>query len=314
VRRERIAACGLAGRPWPRADAEGWPSERWSLDLERPDDLLAACAAPVNALTTREGARALAARVLASAGTDDPPRWPLEVGALSIEPALGAAAGGQWTGSWTSRARVLNPFGWPCAFRLELCVRQGAFESEGLPALGELAPGESRELAFELRGGSFGPGGDPTLVLHLAWPRGPGRPGESLSFDAPLRRVRALHLAEGATRLPLLVERPGDPPASVHVRRLGHVLLVRLENAGGLEDARLVAHLDGVDVEGGASLRLRLPADADVRAGGVPFSVAVVGRERRGRHARPRARRWAGGLPPETESGSVGRLFTRREV
>ncbi|HVS19425.1 MAG TPA: glycerophosphodiester phosphodiesterase family protein, partial [Planctomycetota bacterium] len=262
LRRERIAACGLVGRAWPREGRDGWPSERWSLDLELPDDLLAACAAPVNALTTREGARALAARALASVGVDDPPRWPLAVDALSIEPALGAAAGGQWTGRWTSGARVHNPFGWPCAFRLALCVRQGAFESEGLPALGELAPGESRELSFELRGGSFAPGGDPTLALHLAWPRGPGRPGEALTFDAPLSRVRALHLAEGATRLPLLVERPGDPPASVHVRRLGLVLVVKLENAGGLEDARLIAHLDGVDVEGGATLRLRLPRDA----------------------------------------------------
>jgi len=314
VRRERLAACGLVGRAWPRERVEGWPSERWSLDLERPEDLLAACAAPVNALSTRAGERALAARALARVAVDDPPRWPLEVGELAIEPAASAAAGGQWSGQWRSRARVHNPFGWPCAYRLELRVRQGAFDCEGLPELGELAPGETCEHAFALRGGSFSPGGDPELVLSLAWPRGPGRPGEALAFDAPLARVRTLHLAEGATRLPMLVERPGDPPASVNVRRAGGALVLRLENAGGLEDARLVAHLDGVDHEGGASLRLRLPRDADARAGGVPFSVAIVGRERRGRGSRPRARRWAGGLPSETESGSVGRLVARREA
>ena len=49
------------------------------------------------------------------------------------------------------------------------------------------------------------------------------------------------------------------------------------------------------------------------RAGGVPFSVAVVGRERRGRRSRLRARRWADGLPAEVEAGSVGRLFVRAE-
>lgn len=314
LRRERIAASGLERGVWPRELVEGWPSERWCLDLERPEDLLAACAAPVNALTSREGGRALAARALAKVAVDDPPRWPLEVGELAIQPASSAAAGGQWSGSWRSVARVHNPFGWPCAFRLELAVRQGAFESDGLPALGELAPGESCEVPFGLRGGSYSPGGDPSLVVRFAWPRGPGRPGESLAFDAPLARVRSLHLAEGATRLPLLVERPGDAPASVQVRRVGNLLQVKLENAGGLEDARLVAHLDGVDHEGGANLRLRLPPDADARSHGVPFSVAVVGRERRGRRSRTRARRWAGGLPAETESGSVGRLFTRREV
>jgi len=75
-----------------------------------------------------------------------------------------------------------------------------------------------------------------------------------------------------------------------------------------------VAHLDGHDFEGGARLRLRLPADADQRAGGVPFSVAVVGRERRGPRSIQRARRWAGGLPPDTDAGAVGRLFPRREA
>jgi hypothetical protein len=312
VRRERIAACGLAGRPWPRADAEGWPSERWSLDLERPDDLLAACAAPVNALSTREGARALAARALARVGVDDPPRWPLEVGDLPMSPDA-TAPGGQWSGRWSSVARLANPFGWTCAFRLELQVGRGAFECDGLPALGRLEPGESCATAFELRGGSWSPGGDPALVAHLAWERGPGRPGEALAFDVPLARVRSLHLDEGTTRLPLLREHPDDRPASVHVRRRANVLLIGIEDAGGLEDARLLAHLDGADLEGGAHLRLRLPHDADTRAGGLPFSVAIVGRERRGRQLRTRARRWAGGLPRDSGAGAVGRLFTRRQ-
>lgn len=314
LRRERIAACGLLGRAWPRETVEGWPSERWCLDLESPADLLAACAAPVNGFTTRVGARALAARALAKVGVLNPPRWPLEVGELAVAPELALPGGGQWSGHWHSVARLANPFGWTCAYRLELRVGRGAFECSGLPALGRLAPGESCELPFELSGGSWSPGGDPALVAHFAWERGPGRPGEQLAFDAPLARVRSLHLTAGTTRLPLLVERPDDAPASVHVRRRANVLLIGLENAGGLEDARLLAHLDGVHVEGGAVLRLRLPPDADTRAGGLSFSVAVVGRERRGRHSRTRARRWGGGLPPDTEAGALGRLFTRREA
>jgi hypothetical protein len=246
-------------------------------------------------------------------GVDDPPRWPLEVGELDLAPDP-ALPGGQWSGRWRRSARLANPFGWSCVYRLELRVGRGAFECDGLPALGRLAPGESCEHVFELHGGSWSPGGDPALVASLVWERGPGRPGEALAFDAPLARVRSLHLGAGTTRLPLLRERPDDPPASVLVRRRANLLSIEIENAGGLEDARLLAHLDGADVEGGARLRLRLPPDADARAGGVPFSVAVVGRERRGRQVRSRARRWAGGLPADTGAGAVGRLHTRLEA
>lgn len=314
LRRERIDACALVGRAWSRESREGWPSERWSLDLERPADLLAACAAPVNALSTRAGARALAARALVKVSADEEPRWPLEVGTLDLAPERALEGGGSWSGRWSSTARLHNPFGWECAWKLELRVGRGAFECSGLPALGRLAPGESCEVAFELCGGSWSPGTDPALVAHLAWQRGPGRPGETLAFDATLDRVRSLRLAAGTTRLPLLAERPADAPASVHVRRRANVLIVTLENAGGLEDARLLAHLDGVDVEGGASLRLRLPPDCDTRRDGLPFSVAVVGRERHGRRSLLRARRWAGGLPPDSDAGAVGRLFTRLDA
>lgn len=314
LRRERIDACGLAGRPWPRESREGWPSERWSLELQRPEDLLAACAAPVHALTTRDGARALAARALSRTAVDDPPRWPLSVGELELAPERALGGGGSWSGEWRSMARLSNPFGWEVVWRLELRVGRGAFECTGLPALGRLAPGEACAVPFDLRGGSWSPGGDPALVAHLAWARGPGRPGEALAFDALLSRVRTLQLASGTTRLPLLAERPGDGPASVLVRRSANVLHVQLEHAGGLEEARVLAHLDGHDFEGGARLRLRLPADADQRADGVPFSVAVVGRERRGPRSILRARRWAGGLPPDTDAGAVGRLIPRREA
>jgi hypothetical protein len=314
LRRERIAACGLTHAIWPEPRSEDWPCERWALGLDAPDQLLAACALPINALTTREPERALAARALAAWAGERPLRWPLSAGALAITPDLALPGGGEWSGSWEVEARLFNPFGWDVDAEVELRVRRGAFETEGLPLRLRLAPGEEVDLPFDLRGGSFSPGGDPLLVAHLRWARGPGRQGEVLSFDVPLERVRSLSLGAEVLRLPLLCERPGDAPASVTVRRRAGLLTVRIENAGGLEDARLCAHLDGLSLEGGKLLRMLLPEDGDLRPGGVPFSVAVVGRERRGRNSWLRARRWAGGLPAEEDAGVPGRLLTRREV
>ena len=85
-----------------------------------------------------------------------------------------------------------------------------------------------------------------------------------------------------------------------------------MQPAGGA--GRHILALDGQTHEGGSGLRLRLPADADTRVGGLPFSVAVVGRERRGRRSLLRARRWAGGLPAEEDAGVPGRLFVRGEA
>ena len=211
LRRERIPACGLVGRSWPLAQASSWPSERWALGVDEPEELLRACRLPINALTTREPARALAARALTRLAPAAE-RWPLEVGALPIDASARLPGRGEWAGSWDVVARVANPFGWDVRVVLTLVVRRGAFEARGLPAGGTLAPGEELDVGFHLSGGSWSPGGDPVLALGVAWERGPGRPGEGLVFDAPLHRVRRLAVGAETLRVALLRERPGTAP------------------------------------------------------------------------------------------------------
>jgi hypothetical protein len=223
LRRERIEACGLVGRGWP-PQTKTWPSERWALGIDAPGDLLRACQLPVHSLTTREPARALAARALAHLAPLVE-RWPLEVGELAMDASARLAGGGEWAGSWDLGARVHNPFGWKVEATLALRVRRGAFEARGLPAGGPLEPGEQLDLEVHLAGGSWSPGGDPVLELALAWERGPGRPGEGLLFDAPVERIRRLAVGTQTLRLPLLRERPSDPPASITLRlRAGQLL------------------------------------------------------------------------------------------
>lgn len=308
LRRERIEACGLVGRSWP-PETSTWPSERWSLGVDDPAELLRACQQPVHSLTTREPARALAARALAHLAPDAQ-RWPLEVGVLAMEGAARLAGGGDWSGSWDLAARVANPFGWRTEATLALRVRRGAFEVRGLPAGGPLEPSESLDVALHLTGGSWSPGGDPVLELHLAWERGPGRPGEGLSFDAPLDRVRSLAVGGEIVRLPLLRERPSDPPASLTLRLRRGYLMAAIESTGGLADARLVVHLDGFEHRGGASVRAALPTDFARRTSGIPFSAAIVGVDASGRRPLRRYRRWAGGVPAEEDAGAPGRLLS----
>jgi len=310
LRRERITACGLVRRPWPELEGESWPSERWALGVDAPADLLRACRLPINALTTREPARALAARALAHLAPSVE-HWPLQVDPLSVDAAARLPGRGEWTGSWDLVARLANPFGWAVEATLALRVRRGAFEAHGLPAGGALAPGEELEVGLHLTGGSWSPGGDPLLELHLAWERGPGRPGEGLVFDAPLERVRHLALGAQTLRVPLLRERASDGPAHVTLRVRRGFLLAAIESADGLESPRLLVHLDGREYVGGAGLRAALPADFVSRLGGVPFSVAVVGTDRRGKRPLRRLRRWAGGLPAEEDTGVPGRLVPR---
>jgi glycerophosphoryl diester phosphodiesterase len=309
LKRERIEACGLTGRGWP-PESSTWPSERWALNVDDPAQLLRACQLPVHSLTTREPARALAARALAhlAPGVE---RWPIEVGELSMDAGARLAGGGEWAGSWDLAARLTNPFGWKVEATLALRVRRGAFEARGLPAGGPLEPGEQLEVGLHLAGGSWSPGGDPVLDLHLAWERGPGRPGEGLTFDAPLARVRRLAVGAETLRLPLLRERPSDPPASVTLRLRRGQLMVAIESPGGLADARLLVHLDGREHRGGATVRASLPPDFARRAGGVPFSAAIAGTDLDGKRPLRRLRRWAGGVPAEEDAGVPGRLEAR---
>jgi hypothetical protein len=330
VRDERIPAVGILSGPW-RGDAalEVWPSERWALCVDDPEDLLECARRPLTGVGTREGLRALAARALARFAPHDTSGWPISPIELEVPNAPSPAGpapgrGGEWAGAWQVSARVRNPFGWPVRALVGLCVRRGAFDVEGLPVGLELGPGESAQVPLRLRGGSFSPGGDPLLLLALRWQRGPGRPEERLCFDAPLTRVRYARQSSGTQRLFLLRERPGDPPASVTLASRRGALEVSIEDRGGLADAELLVHLDGVVRRGGQRLRLELPPVPQGSSGGRPgggpggsggttarglaFSVAVAGRA----GGELRLRRWAGGLPDTWEGGAPGRLFLER--
>ncbi len=309
LRRERIAACGLSLSSWPVSSREGWPSERWALELDEPAQLLAACRAGIDGLTTREPRRALAARALASLAPQDGRGWPLEAPELAIEPRSALAGGTEWSGSWSLCARVRNPFELEVRVELSLTVARGTFEARGLPSRLALRPGDQTEVSFELRGGSWSPGGDPRLCADYAWKGRRGRPGGQASFDATLHRVRTLRLSETALRVQLLREHPADPPATMTLRRHGAFLLARIESAGGLDDARALVHVDGREHAGAAGLRVRLPEDFDRRPGGVPFSVGCLGREASSGRGGLRLRRWAGGLPREGDRGAPGRLL-----
>jgi hypothetical protein len=96
----------------------------------------------------------------------------------------------------------------------------------------------------------------------------------------------------------------GDRPASMVVRRHGRHLLVSIEDAGGLADARTLVHLDGRALEGARGLRAPLPEDFDRRERGVAFSCGLVAFERGER----KVRRWAGGVPDELGVGAPGRI------
>lgn len=308
VRERGVAAVGLVGRAWPAGD---WPTERWALDVDDPDLLLALMRLPVNGLTTTEPRRALATRALALLAGNGLESYPLRVPPLAMDPSARLPGPGEWCGRWELVVEVANPFPFDVRVALELAVRRGVFEAEGLPAGARLGPGESAAFAFTLTGGSWRLGGDPLLLAHYFWERGPGRPREHLVLDAPLERRRSLRLGGEVRRVELVRERPDDPPASMTLRRFGGQLVAAIENPGGLAEARALVHLDGAVHRGGKSVRLSLPADFTRRAGGVPFSVGIAGRREGG--AGPGAelvvRRWAGGLPDTLSGGAPGRLL-----
>ena len=306
VAAERLTAVGARFVSWTsHTGRQEWPCERFAIDIDDPDELLAACRQPVNALLTTEPRRALAVRALAALTRGDLGAYPLQLEPLLVERQHSLAGAGEWCGAWQVGARLRNPFEFTLRVALEILVRRGAFEVEGLPEPFELAPGAEVPFSFSLRGGAWSPGGDPLLLARLSAPDAT-RP--FLTLDAPLRRRRQLRLSDGLTRLPLLRESPGDPPASVTVRRQRGDLLVALESSGQLEAARLLVHLDGDLFAAPRGIRLVLPRDL-ARPGGIPFSVGIEGLQSTRRGPITRLRRWSGGVPDTLAAGEPGRLF-----
>jgi glycerophosphoryl diester phosphodiesterase len=315
VRDERLVAYGVGPGGWSSAaGAADWSfCEQWGWTQDEPEDLLDACRRPLFAFNTNEPYRALAVRALTRLAPDDDGPYPLSVPTLVVEPEHldGATrARGEWYGSWEPTAEVRNPFPFTVEVRCGAFVRSGAFELEGLPRAFDLAPGEVQRVPFRITGGARIPGGDPLFGALFKWKgmavrKGELRAGSQLLLDVPLRRERRT-LADGlARRLTLLAERPGDPPASLTLRREAGQLIVALENAGGLDDAHCVARLGGEVVRGGRGLRLSLPASFDQRPDGLPFSCGIEGKcdgERR-------IRRWAGGVPEGLGHGAPGRVL-----
>ncbi len=325
VRDARLAAYGTGPGGWrTRAGRAEWECERWSWSVDTPDELLAACRWPLFGFNTNHPLRALAVRALVQMTPDDDGPYPVRVDPLEVplvdptqpRPAeddgrTGALHGG-WSGSWKPRIRLRNPFGFRVELALALAPGGGAFEVEGLPVELELAPNEETELGFSLRGGSWSPGEDPLLYARFVWRSGPGRPHESLILEAPVVRVRTLRLGRDTVRLPLLAERPGDPEASMTLRRRGRDLLSVVENAAGAVDVRALLRL-GVHVQRGAR-GVRMPLPEWARPGELlPFSVGFEGRaDEHGERAV--LRRWAGGLPGDVKSGEPGRLILDDEA
>ncbi|QDU66768.1 glycerophosphodiester phosphodiesterase [Engelhardtia mirabilis] len=308
VRRERIDAHGLeaGGWAWPGGDRT-WPCERWEWSVDDPGDLLAACRRPLFGFNTNEARRALAVRALCHLTPDDEGGYPLAVPELEILPGDPFAPAGEWAGRWTLVASIRNPFPHAVDVELGFAGRNGAFEVAAEPSAMTLAAGEARPIELRLVGGSFSPGADPLLFARFAWKAGPGRSAGALLLDAPLTRLRRVVLRDHSTRLDCLRESPRARAASLSMRRSGRWLMLAIEDAGGLAEAQVVAHLDGRTHFGARSLRLPLPDDFDHRRGGVSFSAGLVGHGEGSTD--PLYRRWAGGLPADLLSGSPGRLL-----
>jgi glycerophosphoryl diester phosphodiesterase len=316
VRDERIAAYATSARGWSSAAArEEWPCERWAWSVDEPQDLLAACRAPLFGFNTNEPARALATRTLVALTPHDEGSYPVQVPVLEVDGTpRGDGQHGEWTGRWEVAVGVRNPFG----FRVEVAValepRGGAFELSGLPATAELEPGTSRDFPLRLHGGSWSPVEDPLVHVRFVWPAGPGRDRESLVLDAPLARVRRLRLGPDVRRLWMLRERPGDREASMNVRRRGGELIAWVENPGGLEDVRAVVRLGPHERWGARGVRIPLPPELGDREAGLPFCVGFEGRAGEAGEEPRRLRRWAGGLPSGLRSGAPGRLLVATDA
>lgn len=308
ARDERLAAVGLGPGGWASAKVdETWPFERWAWSVDSPTDLLLACRTPLYGFNTNEPRRALAVRSLVHWAPEDSGPYPVEAPELPVEPSapettLGGS-GGQWCGRWGLEASVRNPFGWSVRCLVRLGVRRGAFEVEGLPAVVDLEAGQGTKVPFRLSGGSWSPGGDPTLDVQYRWDAGPGRGAGGLLLDAPMPRVRRALLGTHARRLTLLRESPGDPEASLTIRRHGKLLLCAIEHPGDLEEARCFVRLGTRTAEGGRGLRMPLPPAFDPE--GCAFNAGVLGK----REGREVIRRFSGGYPVWEDTGAAGKLI-----
>ena len=312
---ERITAHGVGPGGWrTESGRREWKCERWSWSVDEPDDLLEACRAPFNGFNTNEPLRALATRAMVHLAPHDTGTYPVQVPTLEVTPgALGERdrPGGEWSGHWTVRARVRNPFPFRVRAVADVWVRGGAFEVEGLGQLLELGSGDEVELPFELMGGSWSPGSDPLLAVAYRWKPGPGRPEEGLVLDAPMHRVRSVRATEETQRLPMLIESPGDPAVSMTLRRQGNRLMVALENPGDLGEPEVLVRLGASVLRGRRRLALSLSNDFDLRPEGVLFSCGVEGTVVRDGERERRVRRWAGGVPGGLEAGVPGLLLPR---
>jgi len=312
VRDERLEGLAVrAPRGWSTpAGKLAWPAERWVLAVDSASDLAHVLRAGVHGITTSEGRRAQALRALFALTGGELEREPLTASTLEVSATAHARGGGDWRGEWSPRVRVANPFDFPCRLSLQLFVRRGAFEVEGLPCAFELGPGEEDTRAFVLRGGSWSPGGDPIVAALFEWDAAPERRAGHLLLDLSLRRERSVVADAITQRLEMLRESPTTEPASMTLRRRGARIALRVENPGRLREVHAVARLAGRWARGGPGLELELPADFDQLEGGVEFSCGFSGR-RDGRGAE-QLRRWGGGLLDEPGSGAPGRLLARR--
>lgn len=315
----RFAALGVGPGGWNTEEWDRLPRglERWAWSVDRPEDLIRVCSGEFTGFNTNEPHRALAARALLRL-VPGLQKWPLEVPRLLVIPeGLKDADSerGEWFGRWEVTLRFVNPLPVPLEVRLGFFSRGGAFEVSGLPQVAWVAVGETWEVSVRIDGGSRAPGPDPLIAAAIQW-QGNLWPGEDnlsaggrLLIDAPLVRERRAWAEARTSRLTLLTESAGDPPASLGLRRAGSRISLLLENPGGLTDAVVVGRIGDRVVRGSPGIELALPAGFDDAPDGVPFSAGIEGL-RKGVFCR---RRWAGGLPEGLGHGSPGRLLPSQE-
>ena len=311
VRDERIEGLALTTPEGWRTEmaTRSWPCERWLLGIDDADDLFAALGDGIYGITTSEARRALALRTLNSLNDGRVDGPPLQATPLPVLTNSAGETSGEWRGEWAPRVQLFNPLPFDCRVLLELYVRRGVFEREGLPRSFDLASGEEESVHFALRGGSWSPGGDPLLAALFEWSAGPGRAAGRLLFDISLRRERSVVADVITQRLEMLRESPGQPRASMTLRRRAGRIALHVENPGELRDLRIVAQFAGRTWTGGATLQLPLPPDFDSAQGGLPFGCGFYGRN--GSSRSDVLRRWCAGIPAEPGSGGLGRMFSR---
>jgi glycerophosphoryl diester phosphodiesterase len=304
VRDERIRAYSTGPRGWHTAAGRAeWACERWAWSLDDPAELLAACRTPLFAFNTNEPRRALAVRALVRLAPEDRGPYPLRVPPLEVTPAADAPdAHGEWSGRWELALALRNPFPWPVKAALGFVARGGAFQVTGLPATLALDARDEQGVPVVVRGGSWSPLEDPSVVVRYAWRA--GRASRALVLDAPLERVRTLRLGADVQRVTMLRERPGEPPASMTLRRRGAEILAAVEDAGGLAEVEARIRVGARVRVGRKAVRIRL--SEELGHDGAAFSVGFEGHEPDGTR---RLRRFAGGLPYGLGSGAPGRLF-----